>query len=61
MIARTSRIAGLLLRLAEEDGLDANIVAGYSQLDLAESVGTYRETAAQVLNDFKAAGMIDII
>ena len=28
--------------------------------DLAESVGTYRKTAAQVLNDFKAAGMIDI-
>ena len=56
----SARIAGLLLRLAEEGGPDANVVAGYTQLDLAESVGTYRETAAQVLNDFKAAGMIDI-
>jgi CRP/FNR family transcriptional regulator, cyclic AMP receptor protein len=56
----SARIAGLLLRLAEEDGPDANIVTGYTQLDLAETVGTYRETAAQVLNDFKAAGMIDI-
>lgn len=56
----SARIAGLLLRLAEADGPDANIVTGYTQLDLAETVGTYRETAAQVLNDFKAAGMIDI-
>ena len=56
----SARIAGLLLRLAEEDGPDANIVMGYTQLDLAETVGTYCETAAQMLNDFKAAGMIDI-
>jgi len=56
----SARIAGLLLRLAGADGPDANVVVGYTQLDLAESVGTYRETAAQVLNDFKAAGMIDI-
>ena len=27
---------------------------------LAESVGTYRETATQVLNDLKAGGYIDI-
>ena len=56
----SARIAGLLLRLAGADGPDANVAAGYTQLDLAESVGTYRETAAQVLNDFKAAGMIYI-
>jgi CRP-like cAMP-binding protein len=28
--------------------------------DLAETVGTYRETATQVLNDMKADGLIEI-
>lgn len=28
--------------------------------DLAETVGTYRETATQVLNDLKAQGLIEI-
>lgn len=33
---------------------------GFTYLDLAESIGTYRETATQVLNDFKSAGLIEI-
>lgn len=48
----------MLLRLAEEQG--SNEITGFTHQDLAESVGTYRETATQVLNDLKAAGYIDI-
>ena len=53
-----ARLASLLLRLAEEQG--SNEITGLTHQDLAESVGTYRETATQVLNDLKAAGYIDI-
>jgi CRP-like cAMP-binding protein len=53
-----ARLASLLLRLAEEQGSDN--IAGLTHQDLAESVGTYRETATQVLNDLKAGGYIDI-
>lgn len=53
-----ARLASMLLRLAEEQG--SNDITGLTHQDLAESVGTYRETATQVLNDLKAAGYIDI-
>lgn len=53
-----ARLASMLLRLAEEQ--DSNEITGLTHQDLAESVGTYRETATQVLNDLKAAGYIDI-
>jgi CRP-like cAMP-binding protein len=53
-----ARLASLLLRLAEEQGDDE--IAGLTHQDLAESVGTYRETATQVLNDLKAQGLIEI-
>ena len=53
-----ARLASLLLRLAEEQA-SADIV-GLTHQDLAESVGTYRETATQVLNDLKSDGLIDI-
>lgn len=53
-----ARLASMLLRLAEEQG--SRDITGLTHQDLAESVGTYRETATQVLNDFKAAGYIDI-
>ena len=53
-----ARLAGLLLRLSDEQGGDD--IAGLTHQDLAESVGTYRETATQVLNDLKAGGLIDI-
>lgn len=52
-----ARLASLLLRLYEEQG---NIIYGYTHQDLAEAVGTYRETTTQVLNDFKAQGLIEI-
>ncbi|MCS7220165.1 MAG: Crp/Fnr family transcriptional regulator [Anaerolineae bacterium] len=52
-----ARLASLLLRLAEEQG---DVITGLTHQDLAESVGTYRETATQVLNDLKAQGIIDI-
>jgi CRP-like cAMP-binding protein len=53
-----ARLANILLRLANEQG--GNHIIGQTHQDLAESVGTYRETATQVLNDLKADGLIDI-
>lgn len=54
----SARLAGLLLRLADEQ--EGDVVAGYTHQDLAEMVGTYRETVTQTLNDFKAAGFVEI-
>lgn len=53
-----ARLASLLIRLANERG--ANDIIGLTHQDLAETIGTYRETATQVLNDMKAQGLIDI-
>jgi CRP-like cAMP-binding protein len=53
-----ARLASLLLRLAEERG--SNEITGLTHQDLAETIGTYRETATQVLNDMKASGLIEI-
>jgi CRP/FNR family transcriptional regulator, cyclic AMP receptor protein len=53
-----ARLASLLLRLADEQGSD--VINGLTHQDLAESVGTYRETATQVLNDLKTNGYIAI-
>lgn len=53
-----ARLASLLLRLSEEQ--DSDTVTGLTHQDLAESVGTYRETATQVLNDLKSQGLIGI-
>ncbi len=53
-----ARLASLLLRLADER--DANDIVGLTHQDLAETIGTYRETATQVLNDMKLAGLIEI-
>ena len=33
---------------------------GYTHQDLAEMIGTYRETTTQTLNDFKNQGWINI-
>ncbi len=54
-----ARLAGLLLRLAKS-GNGAPLVAGYTHQDLAEMLGTYRETTTQTLNEFKHNGWIDI-
>ncbi len=51
-----SRLAALLLRLAG----DGNEVAGLTHQDLAEMIGTYRETTTQTLNDMKAEGILEI-
>lgn len=52
-----ARLASLLVRLAQEEG---KVIQGYTHQDLAETVGTYRETATQVLNSFKEKGLIDL-
>lgn len=53
-----ARLASILLRLADEQMSDS--INGLTHQDLAESVGTYRETATQVLNDLKSNGLIEI-
>lgn len=53
-----ARLASLLLRLANER--NSNEIVGLTHQDLAETIGTYRETATQVLNDLKAQGLIEI-
>jgi len=53
-----ARLASLLLRLAAEQ--HSNEINGLTHQDLAETIGTYRETATQVLNDMKANGLIEI-
>ena len=53
-----ARLAALIGRLAEESGTSE--VTGLTHQDLAETIGTYRETATQVLNDMKAIGLIEI-
>lgn len=54
-----SRLAGLLLQLAEDQG-GAEGISGYTHQDFSEMLGTYRETITQTLNDFKADGLIEI-
>jgi CRP-like cAMP-binding protein len=51
------RLASLLLRLAEDSG---PVIDGYTHQDLAEMLGTYRETTTQTLNEFKAQGLVEI-
>ena len=53
-----ARLAALLLRLREESGDDH--IYSYTHQDLAEAVGTYRETATQALNEFKNHRLIEI-
>jgi CRP/FNR family transcriptional regulator, cyclic AMP receptor protein len=53
-----ARLASLLLRLSAER--QSRDILGLTHQDLAETIGTYRETATQVLNDMKAQGLIEI-
>ncbi len=53
-----ARLVSLLLRLAAER--NSRDILGLTHQDLAETIGTYRETATQVLNDMKAQGLIEI-
>lgn len=49
-------IAATLLRLSGEDLRPVRL----THQDIAEMTGTYRETATRILNDFRAAGLIDL-
>jgi len=53
-----ARMAALLLHLRQQHG--SSSIYGYTHQDLAEAIGTYRETATQTLNDFKTRQLIDI-
>lgn len=54
-----TRLAGLLVKLAQTKN-GTPTVTGFTHQDLAEMLGTYRETTTQTLNDFKEQGWIDI-
>lgn len=51
-----ARLARLLLELAAEQ--DDCAVRGYSHQDLADVLGTYRETISDTLNRFRADGLV---
>ena len=53
-----ARLASLLLALSADQGSET--ITGLTHQDLAEQVGTYRETTTQTLNHFKAEGLIEI-
>lgn len=51
-----ARLAALLLDLAGP----SNELSGFSHQDLADAVGSYRETVTRVLNEFRSAGLIEL-
>jgi CRP-like cAMP-binding protein len=51
-----ARIATTLLRLSGEDSAPVRL----SHQDIAEMVGTYRETATRILNEMRSASLIDL-
>ena len=52
----STRLARLLLELTEEN--HSSVVTGYTQQQLADMLGTYRETITQTLKDFKQEGIV---
>lgn len=58
------RMAALLLRLAQQPRLglfsSKYLEVRYTHEQLAEMIGTYRETATKILNQFRAAGWVDL-
>ena len=52
-----SRLATLILRMTSDGG---DQMVGLTHSDLAERVGTSRETATQALNELKSSGLIGI-
>lgn len=50
-----ARLAALLIQLQSK-----NFVDGHTHQDLADMIGTYRETVTQTLNDFKTQDLIEI-
>jgi CRP-like cAMP-binding protein len=53
-----ARLATLLLRLAAAGA--SQELTEYTHQDLADMVGTYRETATQTLDDFKRRGLLEL-
>ncbi len=53
-----ARLAGILVRLARERGSDE--LQGLTHQDLADMVGTYRETATATLDQFKGRGLVEL-
>ena len=53
-----ARLATLLLRLSA--GADDRELTDYTHQDLADMVGTYRETATQTLDDFKRRSLVEL-
>lgn len=51
-----ARLAASLLELGDGDGK----IVGVSHQDLADMVGTYRETVTRILNEFRGEGSIDL-
>lgn len=51
-----ARLAASLLDLAQDD----NKIVGVSHQDLADIVGTYRETVTRILNEFRGEGFIQL-
>lgn len=51
----SAQLAGLLLQLARN-----NVVEGHTHQELAEMIGTYRETVTQTLDDFKSQDLIEV-
>jgi CRP/FNR family transcriptional regulator, cyclic AMP receptor protein len=55
------RVASLLLRLADDtDWRGRRVVKGLTHQQIAEIIGTYRETVTLTLNEFRAEGFVDI-
>lgn len=52
-----TRIATFLLQLADDE---TQQIVGVSHQDLADMVGTYRETVTRILNEFRADGYIEL-
>ncbi|MCH8850251.1 MAG: winged helix-turn-helix domain-containing protein [Chloroflexi bacterium] len=52
----SARLAASLLDLARDDGK----IVGVSHQDLADIVGTYRETVTRILNEFRGEGFIEL-
>jgi CRP/FNR family transcriptional regulator, cyclic AMP receptor protein len=53
-----ARLATLLVRLSGREGADE--VRGYSHQDLAEMIGSYRETVTATLDDFKSRALVTV-
>jgi CRP/FNR family transcriptional regulator, cyclic AMP receptor protein len=57
----SARLAKLLLRLADDtDWRGRKVVSGLTHQQLAEIIGSYRETVTLTLNDLREAGLVDI-